>query len=125
MDNPQLETVLSLAAAFIVNGNIATLCNAEQGDVAAGKVTYGQVGAMCHGETGKGDGPTAAVLNPKPRDQTNGREMNGLKDDYLFIKEGGASVGKPQLMPSWSTQTAAKAASKAATKPLSASQLKP
>jgi mono/diheme cytochrome c family protein len=79
---------------------------AEQGDVAAGKVTYDRLCAMCHGKAGKGDGPTAAVLNPKPRDHTKGDYMNALQDDYLFkiIKEGGASVGKSQLMPAWNTQ---------------------
>src|SRR5262245_54745831 len=137
-----LVPVLNLVAALILNGTVATLCSAEQGDIAAGKATYGQICAMCHGEMGKGDGPTAAVLNPKPRDHTNGEYMNELKDDYLFkiIKEGGASVGKSQLMPAWSTQVkdkgiwdlvayvrtlavppykpaAAEAASKAATKP--------
>jgi len=144
-----LAPVLSLAAALILNGTVATLGSAEPSDVAAGKTTYGQMCAMCHGETGKGDGPTAAVLNPKPRDHTNGGYMNGLKDDYLFkiIKEGGASVGKSQLMPGWSTQVkdkgvwdlvayirtlavppykpaAMEAAGKATTKPISAPQPK-
>jgi mono/diheme cytochrome c family protein len=75
-------------------------------DPAAGKVTYEKVCAMCHGMTGKGDGPTAAVLTPKPRNHTDGQYMNTVKDDYLFkiIKEGGAAVGKAQLMPGWAAQ---------------------
>jgi cytochrome c oxidase cbb3-type subunit III len=75
-------------------------------DPVAGKVTYEKTCAMCHGQTGKGDGPTAAVLNPKPRNHTDGAYMNTLKDDYLFkiVKEGGVSVGKSQLMPAWAAQ---------------------
>ena len=144
-----LFAVLSLVVAFIVNGTVAMPCLAEQGNVAARKATYEYMCAMCHGRKGKGDGPTGAVLNPKPRDHTNGGYMNELKDEYLFqiIKEGGASVDKSQLMPAWNTQikdkgiwdliaygrtlavppykpVAAEAASKAATKPRSASQPK-
>ena len=141
--------LLSLVVAFIV-GTVARPCLAGQGDVAAGKATYDYMCAMCHGREGKGDGPTAAVLNPKPRDHTNGGYMNELKDDYLFkiIKEGGASVGKSQLMPAWSIQVkdqgvwdlvayirtlavppykpaAAEAASKPVTKPMKAADPKP
>jgi mono/diheme cytochrome c family protein len=55
----------------------------------------------CHGPTGKGDGPAAAALNPKPTDFTNKAYMAGLKDQYLFdlVKKGGAAVGKSPLIP--------------------------
>ena len=58
--------------------------------------------------TGNGDGPTAAMLDPKPRNHTDGQYMNTLTDDDLFkvIKEGGASVGKSSLMPPWGGQMA-------------------
>jgi cytochrome c oxidase cbb3-type subunit 3 len=76
---------------------------AGTGDPAAGKAVYEKNCVMCHGVTGKGDGPTAAVLSPKPRNHTDGQYMNTLKDEYLFkvVKEGGASVGKSPLMPAW------------------------
>ncbi len=94
-----------LGVGMLVSG--LSTSNAFAGpDPAAGKVTYNKTCAMCHGQTGKGDGPTAAVLNPKPRNHTDGAYMNTLKDDYLFriIKEGGTSVGKSQLMPAWAAQ---------------------
>lgn len=42
-----------------------------------GAVIYAQNCAVCHGETGKGDGPGAAGLNPPPRDFTTGKFKYG------------------------------------------------
>jgi mono/diheme cytochrome c family protein len=46
------------------------------GDVAAGKAKFQQLCVSCHGESGKGDGPTgkalAAAGQPAPRDFTKG-----------------------------------------------------
>ena len=55
----------------------------------------------CHGESGKGDGPAAAVLKPPPRDHTDRAYMSTLSDKDIadIIKMGGAIRGKP-LMPS-------------------------
>lgn len=49
----------------------------------------------CHGDSGKGDGPGAAMLKPKPRDYTDCKTMKGKTDEQLFkvIKEGGDSAG--------------------------------
>jgi len=35
-------------------------------DIAKGKAIYNEKCALCHGRTGKGDGPVGASLNPKP-----------------------------------------------------------
>jgi mono/diheme cytochrome c family protein len=96
----------AFAVALLLGSTVASVSIAGQGDPVAGKVTYDKVCGMCHGKTGKGDGPTAAVLNPKPRNHTDGNYMNALKDDYLFkiVKDGGQSVGKSQLMPAWAAQ---------------------
>jgi cytochrome c oxidase cbb3-type subunit 3 len=76
---------------------------AHAADVEQGKKVYGQFCASCHGQSGKGDGPAAAALNPKPRDHTDKETMSKLSDDELLkvIKNGGASVGKSPLMPAW------------------------
>jgi mono/diheme cytochrome c family protein len=76
---------------------------ANAADVEQGKKLYGQFCASCHGQSGKGDGPAAAALNPKPRDHTDKETMSKLSDDELLkvIKNGGASVGKSPLMPAW------------------------
>jgi len=81
---------------------------AQKGDPKAGKKTYDLFCASCHGASGKGDGPAAAALSPKPQNHADGKRMNALKDKYLFdiIKGGGASVGKSALMPPWGGQLA-------------------
>lgn len=77
--------------------------NAIAADASAGKAKYQQFCSACHGQQGKGDGPGAASLNPKPQDHTNKEHMSKLTDDYLFkiIKMGGGAVGKSPTMPPW------------------------
>jgi mono/diheme cytochrome c family protein len=72
-----------------------------KGDPKVGKSKYDANCIGCHGATGKGDGPAAAALTPKPQDHTNGKVMNSLSDQYLFdiIKNGGVSVKKSPIMP--------------------------
>lgn len=69
--------------------------------VAKGKAAYATYCVVCHGEGGKGDGPAAAALNPKPRDLTDKAYIAGLDEGYLLalISKGGAAVGKSPLMP--------------------------
>src|SRR4030095_2344849 len=73
------------------------------GDIAAGKAKFEQICATCHGVDGKGDGPAAAALTPKPRDYTNAAYMKTRTDDQLrkVIKEGGAASGFSPVMPAW------------------------
>jgi mono/diheme cytochrome c family protein len=60
--------------------------------------------AKCHGADGRGDGPSAGSLATKPQDYTDCAAMQKVSDDTMFkvIKGGGASVGLPGDMPSWS-----------------------
>jgi cytochrome c553 len=54
----------------------------------------------CHGNSGKGDGPGAAALNPKPRSFTD-PGWQGATDDARIKKvivEGGAGVGLSEAM---------------------------
>ena len=54
----------------------------------------------CHGADGKGSGPAAAALNPKPRDWTNAKWQKSVTDDHIakVIVEGGQAVGLSPLM---------------------------
>lgn len=56
--------------------------------------------APCHGSAGKGDGPAAAALNPKPRNFGDGKYMNAKSDAQLInvIKNGGQSEKLSPLM---------------------------
>ena len=55
----------------------------------------------CHGPNGKGDGPGAAALNPKPRNYTDVNWQNSVTDEHIkqTILYGGAAVGKSPNMP--------------------------
>ena len=90
--------IATLWAVVFSTALIAYAADAEQG-----KKLYGQFCVTCHGESGKGDGPAAAALNPKPRDHTNKEYMSQMSDEEMLkvIKNGGASVGKSPLMPPW------------------------
>lgn len=63
--------------------------------------TFSTLCVTCHGTDGKGDGPAAANLNPKPRNYTDKAWQASVTDDQLakVILEGGAAVGKSPLMP--------------------------
>ncbi|MGD8607651.1 MAG: cytochrome c [Myxococcales bacterium] len=56
---------------------------------------------VCHGQNGKGDGPGAAALNPKPRDYTNEEWQKSVTDEHLHetIVKGGLAMGLSAGMP--------------------------
>jgi mono/diheme cytochrome c family protein len=57
--------------------------------------------AACHGSFGRGDGPGAAGLNPKPRNYADAAWQNVVTDEEIekAIVYGGAAVGKsPQMV---------------------------
>ena len=57
--------------------------------------------AACHGNAGRGDGPSAAMLHPTPRDLSDAHFLRFRSDEALkkVIVEGGASVGLSAVMP--------------------------
>lgn len=59
--------------------------------------------AVCHGSTGKGDGPGATVLRHVMRDFTDPVAMGAVTDRFLFeiIKKGSSQFGRSNAMPSW------------------------
>jgi len=63
--------ILTLALAGAA-GALAGGATAARGDATKGEALYARKCAVCHGETGKGDGPAEFVLFPRPRDLTSG-----------------------------------------------------
>ncbi len=51
----------------------SAVATAAQTPPPAGKAVYDAHCVECHGASGRGDGPAAGLLNPKPRDFTNGK----------------------------------------------------
>jgi mono/diheme cytochrome c family protein len=77
----------------------ATPAPGASGEVslARGEVVVKERCVLCHGESGKGDGPGGAALNPKPRNWTDHAYMGTKTDDQLYevIFNGKGS------MPAW------------------------
>ena len=71
-------------------------------DAGRGKMLYKEYCAQCHGFTGKGDGPAASGLEPKPAIHAN-IPFEKLPIEYLYnvINHGGPAVGKSPNMPYW------------------------
>jgi len=74
----------------------------EMASVDRGKVVYNEYCSQCHGATGKGDGPAASGLEPKPAIHAN-IPFEKLPIEYLYnvINHGGPAVGKSPNMPYW------------------------
>ncbi len=67
------------------------------------QANYKELCVKCHGVSGKGDGPEAKTLNPKPANYTDCKKMTADSDQVLFniIKNGSQSVGRSKEMPPW------------------------
>lgn len=81
------------AAAIDVQALMAT----SEAHVNQGKTIFAVNCASCHGTSGKGDGPAAAALNPKPRDFTAGywRYGGGVARIVQTITEGSPGTAMP------------------------------
>lgn len=65
--------------------------------VAAGGRTYQARCAICHGPRGRGDGPAAFTVNPRPVDLTIHVPRHAPGEVFYWISEGVAGTA----MPSW------------------------
>lgn len=79
----------------------AAVAPAENPAVSQARQLYASTCAVCHGASGRGDTPTAAALNPRPRNYSDKAWQASVTDDDLrkTILLGGAAVGKSPTMP--------------------------
>lgn len=68
--------------------------------VAAGKATYQAKCSICHGPRGRGDGPAALTMVPRPLDLTVHVPLHADGEILHFVSEG---IGGTQ-MPAWKEQ---------------------
>jgi len=70
-------------------------------DVEAGRALYATHCALCHGPSGRGDGPSAVGFATKPSDLADGRLINQMPDGFLVnvITHGGSVEGLSPGMP--------------------------
>jgi cytochrome c553 len=68
-----------------------------------GKQLFEQYCAVCHGQSGEGDGFNAYNLNPKPHSLSDSTYMRALSSQTLTetISFGGKGVNKSVLMPAY------------------------
>ena len=112
-----LIAALAAASALVASGSLA----AGKGDagksakaadghpltdsasLAAGAKTYTRLCVTCHGALGKGDGPGAASLKPKPRNFTDPTQFKSKNDEEIFkvVQKGGAASKLSPAMPAW------------------------
>jgi mono/diheme cytochrome c family protein len=74
---------------------------AAGGDSAKGRAVFEKHCAACHGAQGKGDGPTGAMLTPKPADLTSAATAKKSDADLRTIIENGKP---PTAMIGWKGQ---------------------
>ena len=85
-------------APWVAPGSAAAKKNPFAGNAqaaASGKQNYMTTCAPCHGATGRGDGPAAAALNPRPANYTT-KVIAGESDGSLFWK---LSEGRGAMVP--------------------------
>jgi len=100
-NNPPSEPILKVVPKKMEVSSIGEMM--ESADISKGKALYETYCTSCHGMSGKGDGPAAVSLRPKPRDLTDATYMSSLNDQYFYdvINKGGTAVGKSPFMPAW------------------------
>ncbi|NPV56819.1 MAG: cytochrome c [Anaerolineae bacterium] len=82
----------------------AAMTNPFAGDATAaatGQVDYESYCQSCHGSGGKGDGPAASSLDPKPGNLAE--LVKTASDGYIFwrVAEGGMMAPFNSSMPAW------------------------
>ncbi len=86
----------------------ASLENPFSGDheaIEAGEAIFQTNCVPCHGPEGKGDGPSAEALDPKPANLSDGAMMKMMSDGYMFwrVSKGGQVDPFDSAMPAWET----------------------
>lgn len=88
---------------FTLLSSALALASGAQAGSETGAELYTVYCIQCHGFKGNGLGVNAAHMSVLPRAHIDPVEMGSRQDADLFkvIKEGGPSINKSVLMPSW------------------------
>jgi mono/diheme cytochrome c family protein len=90
--------LLAQSKPWSVPKEYASLTNPLAGNQAAlkdGKILYTANCSPCHGDKGKGDGPAAAALKPRPADHTSSLMLQET-DGNIFYKISEGRTPMPQ-----------------------------
>lgn len=105
-----LAALLGLVASLAGCGEKSTdprleaLLIPQPGDARAlfdAKSSFANACALCHGSEGRGDGPRAGALNPRPRSYHDQGWQQSVSDDRIreVIRYGGTKHGLSAAMP--------------------------
>jgi cytochrome c oxidase cbb3-type subunit 3 len=92
------------AAAVLVTGLCMASFTARAVQAQDATQQYEKSCKVCHGPTGKGDGPAGKMLKPPPADFATALKGKADADIAKAIKEGGKAVGKSAAMPSFGSK---------------------
>ena len=94
-----------LAVGVAAGGTVSFAAEPKQTEIPAAAVAEGDKVwtmrcSLCHGASGKGDGPAAGSLNPKPRDMSDQKWQGSVDDVRLetVILKGGTAVNLSPMM---------------------------
>ena len=88
------------AGAAVTAETAAANTGSASGAEAQAAIIFKARCSTCHGMDGKGNGPAAITLNPKPRNYTDPAWQKSVTDDHIreIIVKGGAALGKSPNM---------------------------
>lgn len=97
----QLFRIATFVVAAGLLGGSANAGKISDADRKAAADKFQAACALCHGATGKADGPASAGFNPKPANFADPAWQKATKDEAIskIILEGGPAVGKSPAMP--------------------------
>ncbi|MFQ5638337.1 MAG: c-type cytochrome [bacterium] len=109
LDNKYYSGIFLAVALSVISAQAVQEKSSDAADdknIVAGKKIYEEKCAHCHGAEGKGDGPAAERLSPRPRDftrakykirSTDSRELPTDEDLYNIVSNGMPGTS----MPAW------------------------
>lgn len=83
--------------ALLASGAIQSFERVTDQTIASGRATYRERCLACHGERGRGDGPSAAALDPRPADLLLHAPQHPDGELFFFISRGVPG----SAMPAW------------------------
>lgn len=95
---PVKQEIATVTAPATTNANARAVPASNNPEI---KAIFDTRCGACHGTHGKGDGPGAVALNPKPRNYSDPSWQKSVSDEQLrkAITLGGAAIGKSPAMP--------------------------
>lgn len=95
--------VLGCLGALVASVAVAHAAGSKTSKQVEVDTFYRQRCAVCHGASGKGDGPGSGALKPPPRSFADPKWQSSVTDAEIaeFIVKGGAALQRSPAMPGY------------------------